>query len=490
MLSISAVTNGQFDCSGNRGLLGVAEDPSFATNGYIYVQYTSTVNFVHSRISRFTISGNVAVPGSEMVLYDLDRSDHAVYHYGGPVEFGPDGFLYISTGDNTVNTNSQDMNSLLGKMLRINKDGSVPVSNPFYPSPIWALGLRNPFSMAFNFATGQFFINDVGLNTYEEVDVGAAGRNYGWSICEGPCQPSNPAFTDPLYYYSHINGQCAISGGTFYYPAVANLPSAVVGKYLFNDLCSGKIYYIDPNTPGPSKDTATVLFSGLATPIGLEVDALGNLLYLQNDGAIGLLSGVALSGPSILTQPADVTAAPGTVATFSVKVTPSTMVTYQWQRNGQNIAGATGASFSTAQLTPANSGDYYCCLISIAGGSAVASRGARLTVSQSNASPSVNPVKAPTVKPANKLTSSPFHSTTKSPSHYPTLAPSISPSKKPAPFRAPTLAPTSRKPTPSPTRTLTLPPSRGPSRAPSHPPSRAPSRCPSRLPTVGPTKKH
>ena len=128
----------------------------FATNQFVYVYYTATTPTVHNRISRFTANGDVAVAGSEVVILDLDNLSSATNHNGGAMAFGPDGKLYAAVGENATGSNAQSMSNLLGKMLRINKDGSIPTDNPFFSSAtgsnraIWALGLRNPFTFAFN----------------------------------------------------------------------------------------------------------------------------------------------------------------------------------------------------------------------------------------------------------------------------------------------------------------------------------------------------
>src|SRR5580765_128768 len=140
--------------SGERGLLGVAFDPAFASNGYVYVYYTATTPTLHNRVSRFTASGNVAVPGSEVPILDLNDLSNATNHNGGAIHFGPDGKLYVAVGDNANGANSQTPTNLLGKLLRINPDGTVPSDNPFASATgvnraIWSLGLRNPYTFSF-----------------------------------------------------------------------------------------------------------------------------------------------------------------------------------------------------------------------------------------------------------------------------------------------------------------------------------------------------
>jgi glucose/arabinose dehydrogenase len=160
------------DSQGERGLMGVAFDPNYSTNRFIYLYYTrkaTSTTPVHNRIVRFTAnsSGNGVVAGSEQLIFRLNNQS-TNYHQGGAIDFGSDGKLYASTGDNGFPGKSQRLTSLFGKMVRINKDGTIPSSNPFYSTAtgnnraIWARGLRNPFKLDVSRTTGAMFINDVG----------------------------------------------------------------------------------------------------------------------------------------------------------------------------------------------------------------------------------------------------------------------------------------------------------------------------------------
>src|SRR6476620_3885052 len=149
------------DSNGERGLLGIAFDPNFAANNFVYVYYTVSTTPRHNRVSRFTANGDVAIVGSELVLLDLNNLSTATNHNGGAIHVGPDGKLYIAVGENANSSNSQTLTNLLGKVLRINSDGSIPTDNPFFNSAtgnnraIWSLGLRNPFTIAFQPGTGR-----------------------------------------------------------------------------------------------------------------------------------------------------------------------------------------------------------------------------------------------------------------------------------------------------------------------------------------------
>jgi glucose/arabinose dehydrogenase len=281
------------DPTGERGLVGVTVDPNYLVNHFVYVYYTTAAAPVHNRVSRFTASGDVAVPGSEVDLLDLEPLG-ATNHNGGGLHFGLDGKLYIGVGENANPGNAQTLANRLGKLLRINPDGSIPADNPFVGvaagvnQAIWALGLRNPFTFAVQPGSGRIFINDVGQNTWEEIDLGVPGANYGWPITEGPT--SDPRFRGPIFAYGHGQGNTlgfAITGGVFYNPAQLQFPAEFAGTYFFADLVNGWIRRLDPAT-GAVTGFATGLPSGT---VDLRVDASGSLLVLSrgpgaNTGAI------------------------------------------------------------------------------------------------------------------------------------------------------------------------------------------------------------
>ena len=371
--------------TGERGLLGVAFDPGFTVNQFVYVYYTATTPAIHNRVSRFTASGDVAVAGSETIILELDNLSTATNHNGGAIHFGPDGKLYIAVGDNANGANAQSLNNLFGKMLRINPDGTIPTDNPFYTQAvdrnraIWALGLRNPFTFDIQPLSGRIFINDVGQESWEEVDEGVVGSNYGWPTTEGVT--TNPQVRSPVYAYPHTGGTvtgCAITGGVFYNPDVGQFPSDFHGRYFFADYCGGWI-----NMLNTADNTVTGFATGISAPIDLKVGPDGSLYYLaRGAAAIFRVSYTGDPAPIVTQHPSDQTVSPGQPATFSVQASGASSLTYQWQRNGVNVAGATASSYTLASTTSADNGAQFRCVVSNAFGSAT-SNNATLTVSGS-----------------------------------------------------------------------------------------------------------
>jgi glucose/arabinose dehydrogenase len=292
-----------------RGLLGVAVDPAFASNHAIYLYYTykkfgscpyDTTGVPVNRVSRFILpNSNVIDPASETVLIDNVPNEDGI-HNAGDLAFGKDGNLYISIGDGgcdyafnsgcgSQNDAARDQNILLGKILRITPSGGIPAGNPFQGTgtarcnltgmtdpgkkcqETYAWGLRNPFRFGFdpNAAGTRFFINDVGQSTWEEIDRGEAGADYGWNVREGPCArgsrtdcgPPPAGMTNPIYAYDHNTGCTAVTGGTFVPNGV--WPTAFDDTYLYGDFVCGKIIRLTPAIGGGF--TASDFVTGLGT---------------------------------------------------------------------------------------------------------------------------------------------------------------------------------------------------------------------------------
>jgi glucose/arabinose dehydrogenase len=296
--------SGRVDSAGERGLLGVAFDPGFSNNRHVYLHYTQKATDstpAHNRVVRFTLSGDTVVAGSGKLILRLNNLSTAKNHNGGAIHFGKDGRLYVAVGDNANGDNAQSLRNLKGKMLRINKDGTIPTSNPFYAKAsgknraIWARGLRNPFKFAVKPGTGTIFINDVGQQTWEEINRGAPGANYGWPRHEGP--ESARSYVPPIFAYRHDGDPattgCSITGGAFYNPTTVRFPRGHVGDYFFADFCSGWIRRYDPAT-----DRAVGFATGLDRPVDLKVGNDGSLYYLTRGAGVdtGSISEVRYTG--------------------------------------------------------------------------------------------------------------------------------------------------------------------------------------------------
>ncbi|PTL79445.1 PQQ-dependent sugar dehydrogenase [Vitiosangium sp. GDMCC 1.1324] len=370
------------DPHGERGLLSVAFDPDFPQQPYVYVYYTATTPRKHNRVSRFTASGNKAVAGSERILLELEPLD-ASNHNGGGLHFGLDGKLYVSVGDNAESSNAPRLDTLMGKVLRLGKDGSIPTDNPFYTRTtglnraIWAIGLRNPFSFSVQPGTGRIFINDVGQSKWEEINEGIAGSDYGWPDTEGPT--TNPRYRAPLFAYGHGSGTgkgCAISAGTFYNPPRAQFPAEYTGLYFFADYCNGWIRTYDPDD-----GTVAVFATGMQALVDLDVGPDGSLYYLdrQEDEVHRIRYTAPSEAPTLATQPESLTVLAGQSATFSVSASGTPPLSYQWQRNGTNLPGQTSPSLTLTSVGLTDSGARFRVRVSNAYGS-VLSNEAVLTV--------------------------------------------------------------------------------------------------------------
>lgn len=297
--------------SGEGGLLSMAFDPAYATNGRVYLYYIDTSQNI--TIARYTRSAaaNVLDPASGLVIISIP---HPTYtnHFGGTVAFGPDGLLYLGTGDGggagDPSGNAQNLNSLLGKLLRLDVSAAtlaqpytIPSSNPFVNQSgrrgeIWALGLRNPWR--FTFDGSQLLIADVGQDQREEIDVAAAGTgglNYGWNITEGTAcynatSCNQAGLTVPVLDYTHgandVNG-CSITGG-FVYRGTA-LPE-LAGRYFYSDYCTGFVKSIVPGATGGVSEQRDWNITGLGNVLSFGRDGNGELYLIAGSGKIYRIS--------------------------------------------------------------------------------------------------------------------------------------------------------------------------------------------------------
>ncbi|WP_442787158.1 PQQ-dependent sugar dehydrogenase [Flavobacterium suncheonense] len=269
-LNISSLTNQ----SGEQGLLGLAFHPNYASNGFFYINYTNlSGNTVIARYSVNSSNPDIANPAGTILLTIAQPFSN---HNGGTLKFGPDGYLYIGMGDGgsggDPGNRAQNINELLGKMLRIDVNSGtpygIPPTNPYVgvagADEIWAIGLRNPWKFSFDRLTGDLWIADVGQNLYEEVNRAAStesGLNYGWRCYEGNaaynttgCAPQN-TMKAPLLTTEHSGGFCSITGGYVY--RGSQFPN-FQGKYFFSDYCKAQIGMSDAS----GNVTFSATFSG------------------------------------------------------------------------------------------------------------------------------------------------------------------------------------------------------------------------------------
>ncbi|MBC7785177.1 MAG: PQQ-dependent sugar dehydrogenase, partial [Burkholderiales bacterium] len=371
--------------TGESGLIGITFDPNFASNKYLYIYYTRPdgAGGYKNRVSRFTANGDVAVAGSEKVLLEGDGLGPSTWHNSGALKFGLDGKLYIASGDNQKNSQVQNKNSLFGKILRINSDGTIPTDNPFYATntgkyrSVWSYGHRNPFTMDVQPGTGRIFVSEVGQAAYEEINEIKKGANYGWPSAEGPS--SNPAYTNPFYAYAHPvpDADSAITGAAFYNPKNSVMfPSDYVGDFFFGDYGQGFIKRIDSNSKAVNN-----FGSNISELTDIDIAADGSLYYLSraNGGQVFRVRSTTSTGPSISVPPQSKTVAASQPVTFNVTAAGSGTLSYRWQRNSVDIAGATGASYTISNTQLSDNGAQFRAIVSNAGGS-VTSSAATLTV--------------------------------------------------------------------------------------------------------------
>jgi glucose/arabinose dehydrogenase len=298
--------SGRISAGGERGLLGLAFHPQYASNGRFFVNYTDRNG--DTQIAEFrapTPSADTADAGSERQVLFV-RQPFA-NHNGGGLAFGPDGLLYIGLGDGgsggDPQGNGQSLSTLLGKMLRIDvNQGSpygIPADNPFASRTgareVWQYGLRNPWRFSFDRGTGDLYIGDVGQGDREEIDVGIAsrrgGENWGWNTMEGTrCfRPASGCNTGglslPVAEYDHSGGACSVTGGIVY--RGCRLPG-YAGTYFYADYCAGFVrsFRLQNGAATDQRDWTSMLSRGLDSPTSFGVDADGEIYVVDGDGEI------------------------------------------------------------------------------------------------------------------------------------------------------------------------------------------------------------
>jgi len=300
--------------TGEQGLLSMAFDPNYASNGLFYVFFTDNgtggAGLGDNHIDEFRVSANpnVANPASRRPVLTIDRPNSGTTnHNGGQLQFGKDGLLYVSIGDDANGSNAQTLANPHGKILRIDPHGAgsgahgIPATNPFPTSStpeIWNLGLRNPFRFSFDHLTGDLVIADVGQSTWEEVDLMPSstgpgrGTNFGWPSCEG-FVGSCPGATPPVFVYPHTDPGgdaahgCAIIGGYVY--RGSQIPD-LAGRYLYTDNCNGELRSIKLGIPFAGGDRPESAPGALSGPQSFGEDASCNL-YVTNGNVVDRIVG-------------------------------------------------------------------------------------------------------------------------------------------------------------------------------------------------------
>ncbi len=350
------------------GLVGLVFHPGYALNGFFYVYYNQvgTGRCIIARYNRSAANPNLADPNSELILLSFDHPES--HHVGGCMKFGWDGKLYIATGDGASltapSTAAQNLQSYLGKVLRIDVNNgnpySVPTNNPFVNNPnakpeIWAYGLRNPWRISFDRALGDLWIADVGQDQREEIDFqpvnNTGGQNYGWPCMEGTLQfnptncNANTTYTAPYYEYNHAttNG-CSISGGVVYRGTEY---VDLFGKYIYSDFCSGRIWAL--NNSG-------------ATPVIVEgANVADNDITMIEENSKGELFAVGFFSnniyrvrsqnctPVAIINGGAVQSIPVGGSLDLVAYSAGVNYNYQWKLNGTNLPNQTGPAITVTQ---------------------------------------------------------------------------------------------------------------------------------------------
>jgi glucose/arabinose dehydrogenase len=262
--------------AGERGLIGLAFDPQFTSNGFVYVLY-SDISGVVQHVARFNDLSNVGV--NQFTL--IDNLPSADEHNGGNIGFGTDGNLYVTIGDNFNPANSQDENSLSGKILRYNPDGTVPSNNPFGAgNPAFNLGLRNSFDFTFHPQTGTIYASENGPNCDDELNRIVAGENYGWRPGQ-PCGDTDIAFIAPLTRFNPVS---APTGVTFYTGSA--FPQFVNNLFLV-DFLDGRVrrFAVDENQQGMITETEILVDGGFGSLLDI-VEGPDGFLYFSSETAI------------------------------------------------------------------------------------------------------------------------------------------------------------------------------------------------------------
>ncbi len=402
---VSTITTVSTTTDNEQGFLGMALHSSFAQNGKLYVYYTAPDKTKHFLDVIVLDAASQVVSSTRLMEFDPILNG---YHNGGAMVF-KNGYLYLCIGESNSQDYAQQLNTYRGKVLRLLDDGQPAPGNPYYNTSganrqqksIWAIGMRNPWSMSMDPVTQKLYVGNVG-GGYEEInDVTAPdpakNYDYGWGAAgqSGPGQVSGtilPAFcyNKTTWYTPTTQGDwgantCAITSGTFFNPTNTNYPNEYKNKFYFGDWCAGWLRSLNPSNP--SAGFQELFPSGFGRILGLSIGIDGNIYYSEyaNTGNIWRIEYTLSNTPIVVNQPASQTVYAQDAVTFSVSASGTGPLNYKWQKNGVDIPGATSSTYVINSAVVSDGGNYK-AIVSNAYGDATSNEAA-LTVLPYNAIP-------------------------------------------------------------------------------------------------------
>lgn len=378
-----------------QGLLGIALHPDFTTEGWIYYFYTNAGLTLHHIDRAWLDAENTISQATNLLTLDPIIGG---FHNGGSLVFH-NGFLFVSSGDSQQPAQSQDLTTYRGKILRLTDAGQPAPSNPYADAEsiqqrsIWAVGFRNPWRMYSDAETGRLFVVDVGTSWEEinEITQPDADKqyNYGWGHNQGGDGiKNNNLVIDPIYAYATGSAEgCAITNGVYFNPSQTNYPDSLMGHFIFSDWCRDELRVVNVDQAGlPSG----LMFKGLpGRPLGLSIGLDGNFYFADYNGNSPLSRLIYENDqvPQIVNHPQSLTAMETMSATFEVTASGAIPLSFQWQKDGQDLAGEQSAALNLQNLAFDDAGMYRVIVTNANG--ADTSDQAELNIIEFNAAPEV-----------------------------------------------------------------------------------------------------